>query len=70
LLADSESEYNFSVVFIWHDERILQQRIYTLTHEQMGTFDLFIVPVAQNEEGSYYEAIFNSLPKDLDYDFM
>lgn len=31
------------------------------THEQMGEFELFIVPVNQDEHGFYYEAVFNRL---------
>ncbi len=28
-------------------------------HEQMGQFELFIVPIRQDSQGFYYEAIFN-----------
>ena len=31
------------------------------SHEQMGRFELFIVPVRQDQQGFYYEAIFNRL---------
>ena len=31
------------------------------SHEQMGRFELFIVPVRQDQLGFYYEAIFNRL---------
>ena len=29
------------------------------THEQMGQFELFIVPIREDAEGFYYEAVFN-----------
>jgi hypothetical protein len=28
-------------------------------HDQMGEFEIFIVPMRQDEQGFYYEAIFN-----------
>jgi hypothetical protein len=37
------------------------QRIYRLTHEQLGELDLFLVPVARDGQGLYYEAVFNQL---------
>lgn len=37
----------------------LPQHIYTLEHERMGTFDLFIVPVARDQNGYTYEVVFN-----------
>jgi hypothetical protein len=36
-----------------------------MQHVQLGTFDLFLVPVGQDQQGVYYEAIFNRLrPQD------
>jgi len=39
----------------------LGQGIRNFSHEQMGQFELFIVPVKQDEQGFYYEAIFNRI---------
>ena|SRR5215203_3902362 len=39
----------------------LDQGVRTFTHDQMGQFELFIVPIKQNEQGFYYEAVFNRL---------
>lgn len=39
----------------------LGQGARNFTHEQMGEFELFIVPVNQDEHGFYYEAVFNRL---------
>jgi hypothetical protein len=49
----------FSVFFSGPSESFLPQRTYTVVHDTMGEFDIFIVPVGQ-ESGSYlYEAVFN-----------
>ena len=48
----------FSLVFTCAGDTVLPQRIYTLTHERIGTFDLFLVPVNKNEQGVHYEAVF------------
>jgi Domain of unknown function (DUF6916) len=55
----------FSILFVAPRGLVLQQGTYKVEHEQMGTFDLFIVPMRKNKKGQYYEAIFNRLmPKD------
>lgn len=38
---------------------LLPQQIYTLEHEQLGQLELFLVPVAQNDKGFQYEAVFS-----------
>ena len=37
----------------------LPQRIYHLDHAQLGAMEIFLVPVRRDENGCYYEAIFN-----------
>ena len=49
----------FSAFFSGPRERLLRQAVYVLEHEGMGTFELFLVPIAQDEKGSRYEAVFN-----------
>jgi hypothetical protein len=39
----------------------LDQGVRNLSHDQIGEFELFIVPIKQDERGFYYEAIFNRL---------
>ena len=39
----------------------LDQGVRNFTHDQMGQFELFIVPIKQDEQGFYYEAVFNRL---------
>jgi hypothetical protein len=38
---------------------LLPQRIYQLTHPQLGTMDIFIVPIARDAGGMTYEAVFS-----------
>ena len=36
----------------------LPQQIYSVTHEQMGTLEIFLVPVGPDRKGMRYQAIF------------
>lgn len=49
----------FSVFFTGPSDRYLPQSVYPMEHEHMGAFELFLVPIAQNESGFRYEAVFN-----------
>lgn len=49
----------FAIVFRGPLNAFLGQGIRQLKHEQMGEFELFIVPIRQDEQGFYYEAVFN-----------
>jgi hypothetical protein len=49
----------FSAFFRGPREPFLPQRTYSLEHEQMGAFDLFLVPINQDANGVRYEAVFN-----------
>ena len=51
----------FSLVFRGPRGTPLQQGTYQLQHTQLGTFDLFLVPVGRDHDGVYYEAVFNRL---------
>jgi pimeloyl-ACP methyl ester carboxylesterase len=48
----------FSIVFRGPPDVLLPQRIYKIEHDQIGAFDLFIVPIGPDEKGLRYEAIF------------
>jgi hypothetical protein len=39
----------------------LDQGVRNFIHDQMGQFELFIVPIRQDAQGFYYEAVFNRL---------
>ena len=49
----------FSAYFHGPGDRYLPQRVYTLEHDVMGAFELFLVPIARDEKGFRYEAVFN-----------
>ena len=49
----------FSLLFDGPAHRPLGQRTYRFTHERIGSFDLFIVPVGANRGARQYEAVFN-----------
>ena len=49
----------FSVFFLGPADRYLRQQTYSFEHEQMGAFDLFLVPLSRDESGFRYEAVFN-----------
>lgn len=49
----------FSIVFRGPKDVLLPQRIYRMEHEQIGAFDIFLVPIGPDAEGLLYEAIFN-----------
>jgi hypothetical protein len=51
----------FSVEFRSPLNMFLGQGGYNFSHDQMGQFELFIVPIKQDEHGFYYEAIFNRI---------
>lgn len=51
----------FSLVFRGPSDMFLGQGTRSFTHNQMGPFDLFIVPIRQDEQGFYYEAVFNRI---------
>ncbi len=52
---------SFSLLFRGEANDRLDQGMYRLEHATLGAFDLFIVPVAQDQTGRYYEAVFNRL---------
>lgn len=49
----------FTLLFRVADDRPLPQRIYPLEHDCLGRFELFLVPVGADRDGTRYEAVFN-----------
>jgi len=49
----------FSIFFEGPTAVVLPQQIYSMDHEQMGAFQIFLVPVAKLEKSIRYEAVFN-----------
>lgn len=48
----------FSIEFLGPPEPVLPQRIYALTHRELETFDLFLVPLGPDGGRMRYEAVF------------
>lgn len=59
----SARQERFAITFRTSNETFLGQGMRRLDHDQMGSLDLFLVPTGRNEEGTYYEAVFNRLIK-------
>jgi hypothetical protein len=49
----------FTLTFRGPREPVLPQGTYAFAHEELGTVEIFVVPVASNEDGTTYEAVFN-----------
>jgi len=56
--AKGPNRQQFSLLFTGPAEPLLPQAIYTLENDELGTMGLFLVPVAADEEGADYEAVF------------
>jgi len=51
----------FSLLFTGPVEPLLPQQIYRFEHDQVGAFDLFIVPIGRDAHCVKYQAIFNRM---------
>ncbi|HEX5834127.1 MAG TPA: hypothetical protein VFY34_09750 [Pyrinomonadaceae bacterium] len=51
----------FVLVFRGPLDMFLSQGVRNFKHDKMGRFEMFIVPVRQDQQGFYYEAVFNRL---------
>jgi hypothetical protein len=59
----SPRQERFSIIFRTSNEVFLGQGQRPFEHDQMGNFELFIVPIGRDDEGTDYEAVFNHLIK-------
>lgn len=57
--GDQQGMERFSLFFEGPSTPLLPQSTYSLEHDGMGGFDLFIVPIKPDSESSRYEAVFN-----------
>ncbi len=48
----------FSVIFSSSETEVYEQGVYPVSHPELGTFELFLVPVYGDDKGVHYEAIF------------
>jgi Domain of unknown function (DUF6916) len=51
----------FSVLFHGPADRFIGQGTYKLRNEKMGQLEIFLVPIARDNDGFQYEAVFNHL---------
>ena len=61
--AKPHRQERFSLLFRGPQQPILPSNTYDIEHPQLGTHPLFICPVGQDEEGIFYESIFNRLKR-------
>jgi len=57
--GDQQGMERFSLFFKGPGQPALTQSTFSMTHESMGTFDLFLVPLKPDADSSRYEAVFN-----------
>jgi hypothetical protein len=57
--ATQKGQEHLILLFHGPDHFVLRGQTYQLRHEQMGEFDLFLVAVGSDQNGLYYEAVFN-----------
>lgn len=53
----------FVLLFRGPGDTFLGQGARYFKHDKLGRFEMFIVPIRQDEQGFYYEAVFNRLRK-------
>lgn len=59
-VGDTLRQEGFTLLFRGPKQPALPQRMYLLEHETMGRLEMiFLVPVAEDGNGRYYEAVFN-----------
>jgi hypothetical protein len=56
-----EGQESFSVYFRGPADRGVPQATYPLENDRLGRLEIFIVPIARDEKGYRYEALFNRL---------
>jgi hypothetical protein len=48
----------FALTFRGPLDRPIDQGTYALAHAELGGFEIFIVPIAEDDDGRLYEAVF------------
>lgn len=57
--SPSPRQEQFILTFRAPSDALVEQQIFDLQHEQLGTGIMFLVPVARDANGVTYEAVFN-----------
>ena len=58
-VGSSRRQMQFSLVFLGPVDAPVAQAIYRLEHDSLGAIDMFLVPIARDQNGVQYEAIFS-----------
>jgi len=58
-LKEVKAQEQFAVLFRGPLDLFMGQGIRSFDHDKLGQFELFIVPIRHDEQGYYYEAVFN-----------
>lgn len=58
-LGSTPNHEQFSILFHGPSSPKLEQAIYPFEHQEMGAFEIFIVPVKRVQDKIHYEAVFN-----------
>jgi hypothetical protein len=56
---DPPRRESFSIVFRGPKDKTLAQGTFRMEHDVIGSFDLFLVPISEDQDGRQYEAVFN-----------
>lgn len=59
----SPRQERFAIVFRGPNETLLGQGSRRFVHDQLGEFELFLVPISQDDQGANYEAVFNLIAR-------
>lgn len=62
-LKSSPRQVQFAIVFRGPLEVFLDQGLRQFEHDEMGQFNLFLVPIGKDDDCYSYEAVFNRLNK-------
>ncbi len=57
--GSSPRQEQFSLIFRGPADRAIPQGTYRMEHDNLGQMNLFLVPVAKQEDGMHYQAVFN-----------
>lgn len=58
-LGSTPNHTQFSCIFLAPPPVPVFQSIFKLEHEELGSFELFLVPIGKDAKGVQYEAVFN-----------
>jgi hypothetical protein len=58
-LGSTPRQTQFSCVFLARHPAPVFQSVFRVEHEQLGTMEIFLVPIGMSDEGVQLEAIFN-----------